>query len=229
MAARLARLGLGPPKARVPARKAGRPKTARRKAVSSLPLKRELKVKTTAILTIDVDSTPGSVTLLNGILQGDDYIHREGRQVQLVKLRMNAIIIAQDVVNSDDQFCRVALIYDKFPDGIAPSSGEIFGGDNALELPDVQRTPGRFLFLRETTFALNGFINTAATENGARPVPVKLDWNVDLKGRMVQYIGTTVDVASILKGGLFLVVTGSAGPAGNHVMSFQAQLRFFDS
>lgn len=202
-------------KAAITFRKPPRSKVAK---IVGAPIIRK-ETKAVDIDNVAVADTTFTVALLNGVQNGDEGYERVGRLVEAKSISLRFGFTPRPNTNSVD-FVKVALVWDRDPSGTAALYSEIFRQvDNAgtatsnNESHKNMDTIHRFTILREKTYNLPGYTNTAGVLTNMQPMgPSNDDWHqtwfVDLKGLQSRYGGITAAIASLEQGALYLVIAG---------------------
>lgn len=207
-----------------------------------------LRRKGPEIKTVDINqvvhsiSTAGNTTLINGLVEGVDANQRVGRRINMksVKIRMwwaTGVMPAAAV----DTYCRYILVYDRQPNGAAPTWADIMTNYNVTGATDstAMAAPNptnfdRFVILRDgcrcyapTTTAS---VNQVAQDDTNFTKQVE-EWFVNLKGLESHYIagagaGTIADFRT---GSLYFFTLGSNTVANTTTTcTITARLRYHD-
>lgn len=183
----------------------------------------EKKVLDTAYATYVCDTT-GSVTLLTGIAQGDDFNQRDGRKIKITDVMIQGCVSAVDSV-TDDVYCTVMLIYDRQSNQGAPTIADIFSAANSTAFMNLNNRE-RFKILSTDRVCLSRNNATATTAVGSCNQSII---NRYIKTDLVTiFDGTGGAVTDITTGAVFLVTLGdvAAGSGGAYFAS--ARVRFVD-
>lgn len=202
------------------------------------------------IKTVDVNqvvhtlSTAGNVTLLNGLIEGVDANQRVGRRVNLksIKIHMWWATSATPAAIVDTH-CRYILVYDRQPNGAAPTWPDIMQNINVASATasDSMSNPNptnfdRFLILRDgqrsyvpSTIALAPH---QPAQDDSSFVKQTEQWYVKLNGLESTYIagagaGTIADFRT---GSLYFFTLGSNAAANSVVTcTITARCRYSDT
>lgn len=233
------------------ARRTGKPIKAKsgtakliRKAALADPALVEIKALDIDVTTTSLNSGT-SVSLLNGMTIGANAFQRLGRKTSVKSVRVTGYVYQNQAGAAPTvDYMRIAIVYDKQPDGAAPTWAQVFtsvdgGGtpfSTALANPNLDNRD-RFIILRDLRYKADA---PAGAVLGNQPVPVsaaqtECKWIVDeyikLKGVPTMYSATsnTGGVADIQTGGLFLL-TCALSSAANAQYAFQwtARVRYTD-
>ncbi len=171
---------------------------------------------------VDVVDT-GYFALLNGIALGTEVYQRVGRQVNMHELDIRLGFTQQNgALNT--QLCRYLIVYDKQPNGAAPTLATILDTSGAATAPLKQHSRDgmrRYEILADHTFQVNP--NTLVDSYPQFHHKIRLN-------RPIQFnSSSTGTVASILTGSLYLVAIDQV-PLGliNIKMSYSANLTYSD-
>jgi len=178
----------------------------------------ELKVKDTLI---DSDiNTVGDMILLNGIARGDDISERVGRQVDLVSVNFDGTVYGN--ATTVNQNIRWAIVYDRFPNGVAPTIPLIYTSISDPSSPRVLDNRNRFTVLasKHMTVSAPGGIH---------------DQMVVKKYRGLHGLQTTFNsgdagtVADIQSGALYLLMHGTVNDGATECSCYgNVRVRFRD-
>lgn len=187
--------------------------------------RRELKYADLAAATYATDTT-GSVTLLNGIAEGDDNsANRTGRQAMMRSVGLCGYLLTS-LAATTPQKVRLLLVWDNATNGAAPTVANILSAATSLCFHNVDNE-SRFTVLWDHTAVLGPQVSTATQAIADQTVK---DVNVVVPlSSVTQYIGTGATIAAVSNGGLFLVTIGTAAPGGT-ASTFQgaARIRYTD-
>jgi len=173
-----------------------------------------------------VCDTTGSVTLLNGIAQGDDINNRHGRRVQLKAVHVCGVIKPIDDTTVAN-VSRVMLVFDKQCNGAALTIADVLTSVSGTSYNKLDNRD-RFVVLADYKYALGGMNTTATQTYGASPSCFKVDIHRKIN-LPVTFIGTTNAIASIQSGSLYLITVGTAAPnAGGQFQAATARVRYTD-
>ncbi len=135
--------------------------------------------------------------LLNGCSRGDDVSYRDGRQITCDSVELSLSIAPASA--GTPQVLRVALVFDRQAQGVAPTFAQLYNGASVTAPPNRDNTQ-RFVFLYDKMFSLG----PVAVE---KAIVVKKTIRVGLE---TQYnVGDTASITDIVAGSLYLVVVGS--------------------
>lgn len=208
-----------------------------------------LTSKRPEIKTVDVNqvvltlSTAGNSTLLNGLIEGVDANQRVGRRINMksVKIRM---WWAQGVTPAAavDTYCRYVLVYDRQPNGAAPTWADVFTQYNVSGATDstAMAAPNptnfdRFVILRDGARTYSPSVATGAAQpaqDDTSYIRQPEEWFVNLKGLEAHYIagagaGTIADFRT---GSLYFLTLGSNSVANaTTTVTITARVRYHDT
>lgn len=232
MPARPSSFTLPPAKrARSGARPAGRvqPKVLARQAqgyFGATSMNKEKKLIDTAAANYAADTT-GTITLLNGVAQGDDYTNRQGRQFLMTSVQLRGIIAPTDTTTGST-LVRVLVVYDAATNGAAPTITDILAASTSQAFNNLNNRD-RFHVVIDETHAIGGLNNTATQAYSMSPTVAQIERYERLPNVQVTNQGTGNTVASIQKGALWLVTIGDQAAASGATVSLAARVRFTDA
>lgn len=154
----------------------------------------------------NVAGTP-LVQLLNGIAQGVGRDQRTGNKIVLRQMYYN-FSMQQDLTSlgtttNNVNYMNVALVWDKQPNGAAPTYPMIFNTNGGVPadpfaLPNVDYNDRFTILAQDKLMVCSSGPN--ATEIKTRFIPLRLE---------TKYSGTNANIASIITGALYLVACSS--------------------
>jgi len=185
--------------------------------------RRELKYIDVASAAYVTDTT-GTLTLLNGIAEGDDNTQRSGRQATMKSVALAGFF--QISTTGTPQKVRVLLVWDNAANGAAPTIAGILSASTANSFHNVDNQ-SRFTILWDHTAVL-GVWSLVATQSVMDQVIKDVNVVVPLNA-VTQFVGTGATIASIGNGSLYLATIGT-NAAGTTASSFigAARVRFLD-
>ena len=168
----------------------------------------EKKFIDTASTITNLSTTP-QLILLNGVTTGTDYNTRIGREIKMTSsyLRWNA----STTVNA---FIRVMLIYDKQPNGVAPSAVTDILVAQSMTSPNNLNNKDRFISISDKVYTFD----TAG-------VLVRFAKKYKKLSTVCTYSGTGATVASIATGAYYLIVFSSSDTPS---LTYYHRTRFVD-
>jgi len=145
--------------------------------------------------------TTGTLTLINGIAEGDDYNSRNSRSVVIksVAVRGNAFPTATTGL---PQKARIMLVWDNAVNGALPTIATILATVNAESFPLVDNEK-RYTILWDHSFVIG--LQAAAV---ADQVIVNFEKLIHLNAP-VAFLGTTNGIGSVQNGAIYLVTVGN--------------------
>lgn len=183
-------------------------------------------------------NTTQQITPLNILTLGNSMFNRSGRKVTMKSIYIQGCLIG---VNTPAlpavQFARIALVYDKQPNGALPAFGDIFrdqinqtGGDISLTPPTAGvnlNNRDRFEIILDKRFSLpaGDFVITTAGE------PMHVEWFKKLNNREVHYKADTAPgvIGDVATGSLLLVTFGNLAAGAEYFgLLASIRLRFSD-
>lgn len=195
---------------------------------------------------VNLVSTTATVALLNGLDLGTGAFQRLGRSVHLRTLHVRGGFYPSLQDGSFGGEClRVLVVYDRQPNGVAPSVIDIMqsidangnGSTTPFDYPNLANSE-RFIILADKQVNLsNTRYIVASSYFGQQNTLSELDSSdrnfdryIDVSGLPTQYKGDDETVASISTGALFLYTLGSQAAATAGVtFNWTARLRYSDA
>jgi len=173
-------------------------------------------------------ATTGTVTLINGVAQGDDYTQREGRQITVKAVQVRGYFARPaNTVGFEACHCRGILVLDTQVNGTIATMAEILESVNSLSYNNLSNRE-RFKVLADINTVLTKRVATTLTNDGGQAgdnpwfdVYKKVSFNET-------FGGTTAAIGSIQKGALYWVTIGSVGTTDAYCY-FTARCRFTDA
>lgn len=202
-----------------------RPKSLSAK-VNNILKSQELKWFDTAVSV----ATPGLVTPVNLVPQGDDVIARDGRKILMKSLWMRITGLSQAV--GTNPICpRVALVYDKNPNGVLPVITDIFTSTSSTAFKNMNNQE-RFVILYDNTAGLGDAMADVHIEiagnTGSTPYSqYHVNKYVPLNHTAVYGPTGSGTIVGSQTGGLYIVALGESSTAVGVAGNFR--LRFLDS
>jgi len=197
---------------------------------------RGLQLAAGELKAVDVSAAPGGVTstgaayLLNGIARGDDITERNGRQVTMKTIEVNAVFQpTTPALDSVPTCVRMMIIYDRQANAAALTPAQVLGtvGDgNAVIRPKNLENRERFLILRDMKFGLS---SGEAEDFRAAPKIVKFYQGVNLP--VTFNAGDAGTIADIITGSLYLLVISDdpAGAPEQVAFKYTSRVRYSDN
>lgn len=186
-----------------------------------------------ATLTMALNTT-GSVQVVNLIQPGDEYFQRIGRRIEMKSFFINGVIQQTGVFGNPNDYCRIAIVYDRQPNGVITTWANVFSSTDqsgtavSSALSNVNPNEmERYMVLADFRLALPTV--TANTDSTAAADGVHTSFNINrfikLKNLKAHYQAATSPstIADISTGALYVLTYGSYA-AGND--QWQAQLNW---
>jgi len=149
---------------------------------------------------------------MTDIDQGDTGGTREGDVITLKSVTWRFVFMP-NTAESDACGVRIALIYDRRPNGAQATWDEIYSPNSFTGLINMDREfLGRFQVLHDQTYSLNNQSQAFATSKGF----------IDLKGKEATYNATGGGIADQTRGNLFFV---AYAVANDQSVSFSGDIR----
>lgn len=177
-----------------------------------------------AVFNVDSDQAVdfnSDVVLLNGLANGNDDETRVGKRISLSNI--NVKFWCRQAAAATTPCCINAMIlYDNQADGALATASDIFENTGVVAAPVSQIN-----WQHEKRFkVLARFTRTLGIVSGSEASWAH-EFNIPMKGKIVEYQGTGGTIASILKGAILLVVTGSTN-ANNPTYDFNSRVTYTD-
>lgn len=189
------------------------------KQVRRIRRSQELKWHDVAVASV----VAGQVEPLNNVPLGDDAVARDGRKIVMTELHMRGAAGVSASVSASPRFC---IVYDKSPNGVLPTFGDIFTSSTFTANPNLNNR-SRFRILYD---------NQAGLGRGRDPFQiyptgagVSFIWTDSMKLKDLETIykdtgsGTMAGTAT---GALYAVFLGSGSTA---TIDSTFRLRYYDS
>jgi len=177
---------------------------AKRLAVKgAFKLVKEFKIFDTASATYAVDTT-GTVTLLNGLAEGDDYTNRNGRMARMHSIAIKGFINATATTGTP-QLGRVLLVWDNAPNGALAAVTDILLASSSLS-PVNTNNEERFTVLYDFLIEMDynavsaAIVSSRSIRSFAAHIPLSA---------ITKYNGTAGAITTIQDGALLQVTIGS--------------------
>lgn len=200
------------------------PRRRKRVVKGALLSSKEKNYIDTAAASYAADTT-GTVTLLNGVAEGDENTQRNGRKVKMLSCQINAAATTA-AGNPTPQKVRFLLVWDNAPNGVIATVAQILTAANAESFPLVDNED-RFTILRDIKCVLGPNVTTASAAYVDQSI-VAIDFYKAIDSD-TKFSGTTNGIASIQNGALYGVTVGTlaAGATAANI-SYAARVRFQD-
>jgi len=176
-------------------------------------------------IVVGLSTSVTQTFLANGLAVGTNYFNRIGRRIEMASIHLKGVITQTGHLTVVTDYCRLAVVYDRQPNGAAVNPNNIFAdvdssGAATGNTPSSGVNPDereRYLVLADIKLALPA--TTVAGLTGASDGTVttfNINRFIKLRGLMTHYQGDTDLIASISTGSLYVVGMGNlaAGSAG---------------
>lgn len=180
---------------------------------------------------IDVDTalyeaiTTGSVTLLNGVAQGDDFTNRTGRKITMKSLYIRGVVKNFDTT-SGPTLGRMLIVYDKQANAAAPTVADILKEATSTSQFNLNNRD-RFSIIMDKQWAV-GCIDTTATQSFAAG-PICHEYKLYKKLNLdTIFNGTGATIASIATGSIYMVIIGDVTTTQGCYFRLSSRIRFTD-
>jgi len=191
---------------------------------------------------LTLNSTP-QITLINAVQEGAGGFNRIGRKIMMKSIRITGVIAPTGNATANvGELNRMALVYDRAPNGAFPVFTDIFNGQfqTGTNIPTLISGPHpvnfeRFIVLREKYWVLP--TNSGASTNGTVALVnhpeenAKFDMYIKLPNLVAHYSGTTnpVGIGQYQNGALYIVTNGSSAAGSEYsLLGVVTRLRFWD-
>lgn len=187
---------------------------------------RDLKfVDSTTGVGMNYDTT-GSILLVNGIAEGDDFTSRNSRSVMLKSVTLRGFA-QSSATGTAVHKVRTLLVWDNAANGVALAITDVLTSANSLAFPNVNNEK-RFTILYDVSHVLGPFTSTA-TQAIADQTVVGIEALINMSAP-VQFNGTGATIASIQNGSIYLITIGdSVAGATQPTGSFSTRVRFLEN
>lgn len=170
-------------------------------------------------------STTTTVTLLNGLTKGENYNSRHGREISLGSYEFNLQSAPTDTTGTEQNH-RFFIVYDRYPQGVAPTFTDVFAfGHTSTNLDEDNRWRFRILYDSGTHTLSSRVAAGGGRDTGYLKTHKRI---IGLKGLITRYNnGNAGTIADIDFGALFLMTVGShAAGATAGTLYGTSRLRF---
>lgn len=168
--------------------------------------------------------TTGSVTLLNGAAQGDDYNNRIGRKTTNVAVQLRGILQPVDA-SVEFNLSRVMIVYDKQANGAAPAVTDILTAATATAHANLNNRT-RFKILCDKQYATGSYDTTTGYAASITCKNVNLYKKINLP---TIWSGTGATAGSIVNGAIYLVTIGTNAAGTGATLKTTTRIRFIDA
>lgn len=174
-------------------------------------------IDTTATYAMDTaSSATQTLTLLNGLAQGDGSTNRDGNSIKMTSLEVDGYVSLNSLQTND--YIRVAIVMDMQANAAAPVFTDIYESSVPVSLAKRNKnTVDRFIVLKEWDFTLT----TAGKAIQKFEAFKKMQQHV-------KFNGTGATIASLYTGAIYLVANGSVG-SNTSSITFNSRIRFVDN
>lgn len=147
-----------------------------------------------------------TLTLLNGIAQGDEYNQRNGRKIQMSSIEWRGFVSNPRATPHE---VRLMLVYDKATNGAVFADTDLLDAGNLYNCFYNKDNQGRFKILADKRMILQ-----IASDSQAKPFSIRKKVNLP-----VMYDGTTNAIADITQGSLYMLCVSSDAAGGLAITS----------
>lgn len=172
--------------------------------------------------------TTGTVTLLNGIAQGDDYNQRIGRQVLPTSISIKGLLHPGDTT-SNECYCRCIIVWDSaLNGGSAPAITDLLAASTSISHNNLNNR-NRFKILADEQYAIGATYNTATQAYAQSPTIVTINRYIPMKEYITQYQGTGATAGSIQSGAIWMFTVGDQAPSAGGSFNVCTRVRYTDA
>lgn len=188
---------------------------------------KEHKYNDVAVATYAADTT-GSVTLLNGIAQGDDNNNREGRQVTMTSISIKGMLTPVDL-NSNASYCRLIVVWDSANNGgAAPAITDLLTASTSVCHNNLNNRM-RFKVLMDEQYVIGGISDATTQSFAGSPTVVTINRYLKLPpGCVTTFSGTGATSASIQSGAIWMFTIGNNVANAGGAYQVATRVRFVD-
>lgn len=172
--------------------------------------------------------TTGTVTLLNGVSQGDDFTNRQGRQVTFTSISIKGILSPVDATTSPC-YCRLIVVWDSAQNsGTAPAITDLLVSSTSLSHNNLNNRM-RFKVLMDEQYAVGGVQDTATQAYAMSPTVQVINRYLKLPpGCTTTYSGTGATAGAIQSGAIWMFTIGSQAANSGGTYGVATRCRFVD-
>lgn len=189
------------------------------------------RVKFRELNAVDVDTasyvadTTGTVTLLNGVAQGDDFTNRTGRKFIMKSIYIRGLVKNVDAI-SGPACCRLIVVYDNQTNGAAPAVLDVLKEATSTSQFNLNNRD-RFRIIFDKVWSVGAIDNTATQSYAAGPAIqcFKLYKKIALE---TLNNGTGATVASIATGSVYMITIGDLAAGAGGTFKLTSRIRFTD-
>jgi len=186
---------------------------------------------------VNLNTSSGNGFPLNAIAVGPTFFERVGRRIEMASLHLKGVITQTGNVTTVMDYCRLAIVYDRQPNGAFPTTTTIFQDYSPTGVTGSSPSSGvnpdereRFLVLSDIKLALPP--TTAAQFSGTDGVTTSFNINrfINLKGLKTHYKDDSSNISGIATGSLLIIGMGqlASGSEGWHFVGTW-RLRYADT
>lgn len=191
-----------------------------RRDISRIKKSQELKWHDVAVAS----AAAGGVEPLNNVPLGDDAVARDGRKIIMTSLMCR--LVADGGSATLSTFPRMAIVYDKVPNGVLPSATDIFVTTDSTAMPNLNNRD-RFVILYDNFGGMGHNRDPHSAYSGTLAQTFGIEDLISLRRKETIFkdtgSGTTAGTAT---GGLYAVFLGTGAVSA---INARFRLRFLDS
>lgn len=186
----------------------------------------------TELKTIDTSinvstSNAGSITLLNGIAQGNDYTNRDGRicSMQSIYFRFTVSPNSTTTTLNQGESIRIIIVYDCQTNGVAPTVANILQTGGDPHQPMNLNFRDRFKVIMDKQIGMAAAVYSAGALTNGSPTAKAFNFYKKL-GMETVFQSTSNLSADIATGGIYLLIQGLSN--GTCLVLGTSRVRFTD-
>lgn len=193
-------------------------------------------------------SSANVVALLNNPINGTSFFNRIGNKIHMKSLKLSFFVIPSYQKQTGSDYCSVAVVYDKQPNGALPVWKDVFMTQESVATTNYSNAASQVNLLNRERFKVlihDSFLlppNTPAEDSTAEDNQAKVLTDYDNPAHKEYFIplgldtifkGSTTtggDIGDISTGSLLLMVQGTyAATFNGYNLEYQSRVRFYDS
>lgn len=194
-----------------------------KKSVKKIQSKEELKFVDTPLAAVAIGTTP-TLTLLNGVAQGDTALTRDGNDITATSIQFRGFAASDADTISGEVVYRHIVFWDQQANGAAPTAAAVLDNSvitNFVNAPYKRSTQKRFKILVDKTFVLKPQV-LSPTNPGTEIIrPLFYCKKKRALSRTVKYNGAAATIAEIDSNSLYSMWMSSAASSGTVTMGYR--------
>lgn len=206
---------------------------------TKLGKKNEYKFVDKSYVAASLNLTP-QIQLLNGCQVGSAFYNRIGRKIMMKSVQLNMDLDLTGTENTDFDYGRIIIVYDRNPNGAFPVIGDILADytDQGVNSTNITSFPNpnnkqRFIIVRDMKLTLAPFKNDAIAAYSISPSYIqgfegtcyaKLNLEVDYRASSNPAV-----IGDIANGSLYLVTFGGyAAGTEAYKIRYSSRVKYLD-